>query len=200
MGVYIERYGIIGFIQLMYYRMFTALFFPSARLIRLPIDIRHKSNIDFGTGLTCGRYCRFEVHPGVANKHSKLLVFGKNVQVNDFVHIAAVQRVTIGDNVLIASKVFISDSNHGDYSGAEQSHPSHPPIERKLSAAPVEIGNNVWIGEFVSILQGVKIGEGTIIGSMSVVTKDIPANCIAVGSPAKIIKRFNFETAKWEKA
>lgn len=61
------------------------------------------------------------------------------------------------------------------------------------------IKKNVWIGEFVSILPGVTIGEGSIIGSMSVVNKDIPAHCIAVGSPAKVIKKFNLETNLWEK-
>ena len=62
----------------------------------------------------------------------------------------------------------------------------------------VHIGNNVWIGEFVSVLPGVTIGEGSIIGSTSEVSKDIPAFFIAVGSPAKVIKTFNKDTNKWE--
>ncbi|MEJ7645953.1 MAG: hypothetical protein WKF87_15265 [Chryseolinea sp.] len=200
MKVYLKRYGIFGFVQLMFYQIYTLIFFRTAKLIRLPIDIRNRRNIDFGFGLTCGRYCRFEVHPSKNSDESILLTFGKNVQVNDFVHIVAIDKVIIGDNVLIASKVFISDSNHGKYAGDDQSPPSVAPASRALSSSPVKICDNVWIGEFVSVLQGVTIGSGSIIGTMSVVTKDIPPNSIAAGTPAKVIKRFNFESGKWEKA
>ena len=100
---------------------------------------------------------------------------------------------------MLISKVFISDSNHGSYVGETQSHPDESPVERKFSKKPIEIEDNVWLGEFVSVLQGVRIGKGSIIGSMSVVSRDIPPYCIAVGSPARVIKRFNFQTAKWEK-
>ncbi len=62
----------------------------------------------------------------------------------------------------------------------------------------VEFMDNVWIGESVSVLPGVTIGQGAIIGANSVVSKNIPAYTIAVGSPAKPIKKFNFETTKWE--
>ena len=196
---YFRRYGFFGFLGLIKNKLFTAIFFPKSRIIRLPIDVRNKSNIDFGTGLSCGRYCRFEVHPGEENQKSKMLIIGDNVQINDFVHIVVLDRVVIGNNVLIASKVFISDSNHGSYNGDNQSHPDENPVDRKLSARPVQIEDNVWLGEFVSVLQGVKIGKGSIIGSMSVVTKDIPPFCIAAGVPARVIKKFNFETKKWER-
>ena len=72
------------------------------------------------------------------------------------------------------------------------------PKKRKIYSSPIKIERNVWIGEFVSILQGVTVGEGSIIGTMSVVTKDIPPYTIVVGSPAKPIKRYNFETKKWD--
>jgi lipopolysaccharide O-acetyltransferase len=124
---------------------------------------------------------------------------GNNVEINDYVHIGAIQSVTIGDNVLIASKVFISDHNHGHY-GTNNRHdsPDSIPKERELSYAPVVIANNVWIGESVSIMPGVTIGKGSIIGAMSVVTRAIPPYCIAVGSPAKEIKKYNFDTSNWE--
>ena len=63
----------------------------------------------------------------------------------------------------------------------------------------VIIGNNVWIGEGAAILSGVKIGEGSIIGTNSVVLKDIPPNSIAVGSPAKVIKKYDFDKKEWIK-
>ncbi|MFW2124843.1 acetyltransferase, partial [Acinetobacter ursingii] len=73
------------------------------------------------------------------------------------------------------------------------------PTDRTLSVKSVKIQNNVWLGEFVSVLPGVTIGEGTIVGANSVVTKSLPPYVIAVGSPAKPIKFYNFDTRKWEK-
>lgn len=175
----------------------TKLSITSARLLRLPIDIRGKKGIDFGTGLTTGYGCRIE---SFSEDGSKTLFFGNNVQINDYCHINALNSVRIGDNVLIASKVFITDLEHGSYAGNENdSQPSSIVKDRPLSSKPVVIGNNVWIGELCSILPGVTIGENSIIGANSVVTKSIPANSIAVGNPAKVIKQFNFSTNKWER-
>lgn len=175
----------------------TKLSVPSARLIRFPIDIRGKKGIDFGKKLTTGYHCRLE---SFCEKGKKSLIFGNNIQINDFVHIAALKEVRIADNVLIASKVFITDLEHGSYCGNEDdSLPQSIVKERPLSAKPVCIKENVWIGEHVSILPGVTIGENSIIGANSIVTKNIPANSIAVGSPTKIIKQYNFETKKWER-
>lgn len=176
---------------------FTKLSIPKARMIRLPIDIRGKKGIDFGTGLTTGYGCRIE---SFSEDGSKTLFFGNNVQINDYCHINALKSVRIGDNVLIASKVFITDLEHGSYVGDENdSQPSSIVNDRTLSSKPVVIGNNVWIGELCSVLPGVTIGENSIIGANSVVTKSIPANSIAVGNPAKVIKQFNFSTNKWER-
>lgn len=177
--------------------MATKLFVPSARLLRIPCDIRGKKGIDFGHGLTTGYGCRLE---SFSEDGNKTLFFGNNVQVNDYVHINALKCVRIGDNVLIASKVFITDLAHGSYCGDENdSLPDTIVKDRPLSYKPVVIGNNVWIGELCSVLPGVTIGENSIIGANSVVTKSIPANSIAAGNPAKVIKQFNFETKRWEK-
>lgn len=183
-----------------WFRISTILLFPGARLIRRPFDIRGRRNICLGSNFTCGKYCRIEAHPRSVEMNSQVIVLGKNVQINDFVHIVGVEKVSIGNNVLIASKVFISDSSHGSYKGENQTHPDIPPSRRELFSKPVVIEDNVWIGEFVSVLPGVKIGRGSIIGSMSVVSRDIPPYSIAVGSPAGVIKRFNFDSSKWEKA
>ena len=109
------------------------------------------------------------------------------------------ESLIIGDNVLIASKVYITDLNHGNYSGKEQSNPQEIAKERKIYTKPVKIENNVWIGENVSILSGVKIGENAILGANSVVTKNVPKNSIVAGNPAKVIKVYNKNTGEWEK-
>lgn len=187
----------LEFLYLGYSFIVTKLTIPSARLLRQPIDIRGKSGIAFGKQLTTGYHCRFEAH----NKDENIsLHFGNNIQINDFVHIAALKEVRIGNNVLIASKVFITDLEHGSYIGNEDdADPCSIVKDRQLSSKSVVIEDNVWLGEHVSVLPGVTIGENSIIGANSVVTKSIPPNSIAVGSPAKVIKQFNFETKRWEK-
>ena len=109
-------------------------------------------------------------------------------------------RVEIGNNVLMASHVYISDNSHGVYKGTiEDSSPNTPPQKRNYLIECVKIGDNVWLGEGVIVMPGVTIGNGCVIGAHSVVNKSIPDNCIAVGTPAKIIKRYSFDTKKWER-
>jgi lipopolysaccharide O-acetyltransferase len=192
---YFKIYGMYGLIRLLRDKLFTYFYYPNARIIRLPFFIRGKKGIKGAKFLTTGINLRIDVIFG--ENYTPILHIGDNVQINDYVHIAVAKGVYIGDNTLIASKVFISDHNHGNYTGDNQSSPMTPPIERELFSREVKIGSNVWIGEFVSILPGVTIGDGSIIGSMSVVTKNIPEYSIAVGSPAKVIKTYDKDTNKW---
>jgi acetyltransferase-like isoleucine patch superfamily enzyme len=193
-----QNYKLLGLLKLFVSYIYTKLFYTKSRLIRLPFDIRNSSSIDLGLGLTTGVGCRIEAFPRISNKI--VLHFGNNVQLNDFVHITAVENVKIGNNVLMASKIYISDCSHGSYSGDYiHSNPNSIPIDRPLTSKPVSIEDNVWLGEFVSVLPGVTIGKGTVVGANSVVSKSLPENVIAVGSPAKPIKKFNFKTSQWEK-
>jgi lipopolysaccharide O-acetyltransferase len=195
----IRKYGFFGVINILVSLVLTKFVSRNSRLFRFPIDIRNSKNIDFGSNLTTGFNCRIEAYPTNEYKNKKILKFGNNVQINDFVHITAVDKVEIMDDVLIASKVFISDSNHGQYAGDIHSSPFEKPTERPLVAKPIIIESNVWIGESVCVLQGVKIGKGAIIGAMSLVNKDIPEYSIAAGIPAKVIKKFNFKSNQWER-
>jgi acetyltransferase-like isoleucine patch superfamily enzyme len=195
----IGQYDFPGTLRMIRNLILTKLLFPQARIIRFPFDIRNKKSIRIGNNFTCGVGCRLEAHPGFQSKNNILLSIGSNVQINDYVHISAGQNVFIGDNVLIASKVFISDHNHGSYSGSGyQDSPDSIPQNRALHFSDVIIEDNVWIGEFVSILPGVRIGRGSIIGTMTVVTKNVPPDSIAVGSPAKVIKKFDYDTKAWK--
>lgn len=194
----IRRYG-FGIIRLAFEFFNTKVFYSKARLIRLPFDIRGKRYVRFGKGFTTGRGCRIEACPLEANA-SPTLIVGDNVQINDYVHITAMSSVILEDNVLLASKIYISDCSHGFYEGNENdSSPLEIPKDRAFSIKPVVIRKNAWLGEFVSVLPGVEIGEGAIIGSNSVVSKSIPPFTIAVGVPAKVIKKYNFDSKKWEK-
>ena len=188
-----NNYSISEFISTTFALICTKLVYKNARLIRRPIYMRGKSSISYGEGLTTGHACRFDLPGG----NKKTLIIGKNCEIGDNVHIVAHEKVIIGDNCLMASKIFISDTNHGDYAGKNQSSPNTPPNERNLTTKPVSIGNNVWIGENVCILPGVRVGSGCIIGANSVVTKDIPDNCIAVGAPARIVKKYDNIKGVW---
>lgn len=192
------KYSILQIFYLIFYKIKGWFIFKNARLIRFPFRVRGKQYIKIGKGFTTGFNCRIDALNINNLKEKYLLEIGENVEINDDVHIGATEKIIVGDNVLIASKVYISDHNHGSYKGEEQDSPMSIPKKRKIYSSPIKIEKNVWIGEFVSILQGVTIGEGAIIGTMSVVTKDIPAYTIAVGSPAKPIKKYNFKTKKWD--
>lgn len=193
-----KRYSFFGFCSLILDVVLTRMLFPNARIIRRPYYIRGRKHITLGNGLTTGIGLRIDAFP--SNKESVVLRMGDNIELNDYVHIGAIESVTLGNNILIASKVFITDHNHGNYSGITgHEDPNIPPRLRKWHSSPVIIEDNVWIGEQVTILPGVKIGKGCVIGAMSLVNKSIPPYSIAVGIPAKVIKQFDFNTQKWEK-
>ena len=101
--------------------------------------------------------------------------------------------LVIDENVLIASNVFITTENHGI-------NPELGPyINQQLVSGDVHIKRNVWIGEKVIILPGVTVGEYSIIGAGSIVTKNIPPYSIACGNPAKVIKKYDLDKHSWAK-
>jgi lipopolysaccharide O-acetyltransferase len=195
----IRRYGLYGTIRLLYHFFLSKILVSRrVRLVRAPFYIRGNRFIDWGSNFTSGVNLRIDADPLFSTKRECIVFIGDNVQVNDYVHIGAVERVVIGDNVLIASKVYISDHNHGNYKGDNQCSPDSLPSARPIVSKAVFIEDNVWIGEQVSILPGVTIGKGSIIGANSVVSKNIPAGCIAIGVPARVIKKFNINNNQWE--
>lgn len=128
---------------------------------------------------------------------SPKIIIGNHVRLSRFVHIAATHLVVIGNDVLIGSKVIVTDHNHGQYSDRHSS-PKTAPVLRPLDDdRQVAIGNNVWLGDGVVVTPGASIGEGSVIGANSVVLGSIPPFSIAVGAPAKVRKVFNFDTGKW---
>lgn len=191
----IAQYGICGLLRLAFNWLATKLFYPKARLIRLPIYIRGHAAISWGEGFTTGVGVRLDAF---GQGKEKLLVIGERVQINDYVHIGATMQISIGDDVLIASRVFITDHNHGMYDEKnELSSPDIPPQQRPLVSAPVIIEDRVWIGENACIMPGVRIGAGAIVGAGAVVTCDLPPDSISVGIPARVIKRYDRENRKW---
>lgn len=119
------------------------------------------------------------------------IIIGDNCSIGEFCHITAINRITIGDGLLTGRFVYIGDNAHGGLSWEEA---DTPPAKRHLtSKGEIRIGRNVWIGDKVSILGGVTIGDNVIIGACSIVTHDIPSNSMAAGMPAKVIKQLSKE-------
>lgn len=112
---------------------------------------------------------------------------GNGCNFGAFNHVTCTNRIQIGDCLLTGKWVTITDNSHGMTDNASlHLDPMKRPI---FSKGPVTIGNNVWIGDKATILAGVTIGDGAVIAANAVVTKDVPAYCVAAGNPARIIKK-----------
>lgn len=195
-----NSYSFLDKLQLAYWLILTKFIDRRSRLIRRPFVLRGHKMIDLGNRLTTGVGCRLEAFR-TGDDDRKKIRFGNRVQINDYVHVAAIDSVSVGDDVLIASHVYISDNSHGEYKseGGGGISPDVAPCERPYYVASVKIGNKVWIGEGVMILPGVTIGDGAIIGAHSVVNKDVPANTVVAGAPAKVVKYWDSSRHKWIK-
>lgn len=148
------------------------------------------------------RYAWIEaVHQFGNQTFQPVIKIGQGLAVAERLHISSVNRIEIGDYCLFGSGVYISDHNHGAYKGDLQSAASEPPVQRKLASfGPVVIGSNVWLGDNVILIGPVNIGNGVVIGANSVVTKDVPDNCMVAGSPLRILKIYDETTGKWMRA
>lgn len=182
------------FVSVIFYKLFCRFFFKEfGKNVRIvfPLRIIGSKYISFHNNTTL-QYNGLIIVVNELNKSPELIIKSGTL-IGNFSHIVCSKRIIIDENVLIADKVFISDNVHGfDKIGI-------PVISQKLvQLSEVVIGKNSWIGENVSII-GASVGQNSIIGSNSVVTKDIGDYTIAVGSPAKAIKRYCFNTNKWKK-
>lgn len=151
------------------------------------------SNIKIGDSTTILSNARLAVYGSGSEAN---ITIGNNCYIGfGFSALASAEaNISIGDNVLFASNVLVTNENHGIDPKSDI-----PYMDQKLSARDVVIGNGCWIGEKACILSGVTIGEKCIIGAGSIVTKSIPSYSIAVGNPARIIKQYNFQTKRWER-
>lgn len=150
--------------------------------------IKGEKYIKVGKNFNAGARLRLEAFDSHRNiKFSPEIVIADNVRISDDCHIGCINKIIIGENTLIASKVFITDHYHGKITRDEL---MIAPNEREVtSKGPVIIGYNVWIGEGAAIMPNVKIGNNVIVGANSVVTKDIEDNMVVGGVPARVIKK-----------
>lgn len=154
-------------------------------------DLRGAKYISMGNDIIFGKHCyltawdSFSAHNG-NQTFTPSISIGNNCHFGAFNHISASNRIEIGDGFLSGKWVSIVDNSHGKPGLNTDISPNKREV---FSKGPIIIGKNVWIGDKATILSNVNIGDGSIIGANSVVTKDIPPNSIWIGNPGRLLKR-----------
>jgi acetyltransferase-like isoleucine patch superfamily enzyme len=178
---------------------------PRNLIIELPRRIRNPQRIFLGDDISFGPgslLLATTQYPGssmrspekkqpIQNFNPKIII-GDRVTSTADLQIAAVDEIIIEEDVMFASNVHINDSLHG-YDNATEAYK----FQKLFRVAPILIKKGCWIGQNVVILPGVTIGKFSIVGSNSVVTNSLPDQCIALGNPAKVIKRWDDSSQKW---
>lgn len=154
-----------------------------------PLCIYIGKNVGIGENTYIGPFVEYAGIP-----YNPKIIIGDGTWVGKNCSIAAINKVQIGKHVLFAGHVHISDHSHGY---EDISRPIGP--QPLISKGPVIIEDDCWLGFSSEILSGVHIGQHSIVAARAVVTKDVPPYSIVAGNPARIVKRYNPETARWEK-
>jgi acetyltransferase-like isoleucine patch superfamily enzyme len=155
---------------------------PSRYNVRIHLHLKDGATISFGEDLNA-RSLSVYAAQGAALDVGRMGSFNGAVRL--LMHEAS--RLTIGDNCLFASDVIVSVSDMHSIVDADTGARTNP-------ARSISIGDRVWVGMRCIVLKGVSIGPGSAIGAGSVVSRDVPANCIAAGNPARVVRR----NATWD--
>ncbi|HYQ77598.1 MAG TPA: acyltransferase [Solirubrobacterales bacterium] len=153
----------------------------------LELKIEPRGEIRFGRFVWVGDGTKIRCHEGVVEIGAKT-VMGQECTIS------AYQRVRIGEQCVIADRAMFIDFDHGIV------EVDRPIRLQGIYKRDVEVGNNVWIGYGACVLRGVSVGDNSVIGTNSVVTKDVPANAVVGGIPARIIRmREAPSEMRWER-
>lgn len=158
----------------------------------VPVSVRLEKpeNIHIGNNVSLGRMSWLAANP-LTGCQSCRLTIGDGTYVGNMAHIYCTSKIEIGKKVLFADRVYVADNLHS------YNNVNVPVIDQPVrQTKDVFIGDGAWIGENVCII-GSNVGRNSVIGANSVVTRDIPDYCVAVGSPAVIIKRYSIERREW---
>lgn len=158
-------------------------------IINNPQCLYFGNNISIGKNtyfLPCTHYAGIEYHPKI--------IIGDGCCIGIRNSFAAINRIEVGQNVLFAGYVHITDHSHGY---EDVTIPCK--TQALISKGPIIIEDDCWLGFNCEILSGVHIGKHSIVAAHAVVTKNIPPYSIVAGNPANIIKQYNFDTKQWEK-
>jgi acetyltransferase-like isoleucine patch superfamily enzyme len=141
----------------------------------LELQVSRRGRIGFGRFVWVGDGCKIRCHEG-------LVEIGAKTVMGQECTISAYQHVRIGEECVIADRAMFIDFDHGVV------EVERPIRLQGIYKRDVEVGNNVWIGYGACILRGVRIGDNSVVGTNAVVTKDVPANAVVGGIPARIIR------------
>jgi Acetyltransferase (isoleucine patch superfamily) len=142
---------------------------------RLELQIGRSGAIRFGRFVWIGDGSKIRCHEGVVE-------IGEKTVIGQECTISAYQRVRIGEQCVIADRAMFIDFDHGVV------EVERPIRVQGIYKRDVEVGSNVWVGYGACILRGVRVGDNSIVGTNAVVTKDVPANAIVTGIPARVIR------------
>lgn len=155
------------------------------------LNINHPECISLGNDVVIGSFSWIGAY-GEKDQPAGKLIIGNRVHIGSHSTIIAKNKIKIGNNILMSQRVVILDNIH-EYKDIEKAVIDQPISDR----GEIIIEDNCFIGVNSVILQKVKIGKHAIIGANSVVTHDVPSYSVVAGSPAKIIKRYDFKKKAW---
>lgn len=158
-------------------------------LLELPIRLWGEAHIEIGDDVFIGSHCWLQVIASDEPTAGPVISIGDGTSIAGFCTVTAAQSVVIEPRVLIARYVYISDHTHAHSSGEEA-------IKNQgiTNVSPVRVCEGAWLGQGAVICPGVTIGRNAIVGANSVVRDDVPDVCVAVGAPARVIRRIGVES------
>lgn len=176
------------------YRFFNRIYWQgrfgevgASALIARGSTWQNPRGIALGSCVLIKRGCKISARQLSLSVPSISLRIGNGSSLQQGCKVAAAESITIGNEVMIADNVFITDHDH------IFDHPQQPPaLVRELRTAPVVIEDGCWLGYGSVVLKGVRIGARSVIGANAVVTKDIPPYSVAVGNPARVIRKIEW--------
>lgn len=179
-----------------YTKLVSALFEETGKGCRIspPFRFANLQQVQLGSDVVINRDCWIGVVSDPDDEIATKLWIGNDSAIGMGSTLSAAESIVLEDHVLLARNVYISDHGH-EFSNIEV------PIKHQgiTKPQPVKIGRSTWLGQNVVVLPGVTIGEHCVIGANSVVRSSIPAYSVAVGVPARVVRRFNPASAQWEK-
>lgn len=158
--------------------------FGRRSVVQPPVRLKNTDRIAVGEGVFVGGGSWLQVLDGAPGDGAAIAV-GDGTSIVGRCVLSAAASVRLGANVLLARNVYVSDHSH------RFDDTARPVLAQGVDkVAPVEIGDGAWLAENVVVLPGVRIGRGAVIGANSVVAEDVPDHCVAVGQPARVVRRF----------